>query len=115
MIKEAYARFFDIVELEDPYEARVGEKGMKRMVQLGFVIGFLTIQPLTGVVFGWTDHNFIIPTGLSANRLVFSTFFLMYLYNKFDLESMKKMDKRYGMELLYYPEKHEEYVTKKWN
>lgn len=113
-LNQYFAQYFGIVELEEPFEDVISMKGVRRMVQWGFALGFIISNVLSGLLFGWASHGFLLPTGLSVNRLMLITVLLFYFYNSFDIERMRDLDKKYGWNYIYVPEKHEEHVTKKW-
>lgn len=108
-----YAKFFGIVELEDPYEDRISDKGISRVIKIGFIIGFLLANFLTYFLLGSSGTGFIIPTGLGVNRLVFTVFILHFFYYRFDLETVKEIDKEFGLGIVYRPEIHEDKVEVK--
>jgi len=111
---DIYAKFFGIVELEG-MEDRIDLKGVKRVVMLGFIIGFIAINLLTYLSWGRAT-NFLIPSGLTVNRLVFITFLLQFLYHQVgsdNIDKIAELDEKYSFGLVYDEEKHGEYVVKK--
>ena len=109
-----FARFFKIVELEEPLEDRVHPSGMNRILKISFILAFFLSNLLTYYAFGAAGNNFLIPTGLSATRLVIITFLLMYFYQKFDTDKIVELDRRYDFGLVFHEDLHGEKVIKKW-
>ena len=108
-----FATFFKFRELKDPYDDVMGVRGVKRMVAIGFILGFLAINILSYLAFKPVDH-FILPTGLTTTRLVVVTFLLTMFYYKFDAEKLQEIDERYNLNYIYIPEKHEKHLKKKY-
>ena len=111
---EAYAKFFGIVEMQDPYEDLISRKGVKRIVKISFVLGFLLANLVSGLAFGWADHGFIIPTGLSVNRLVLIIVILFVIYSGFNEDAIADIDKKYDIGFIYHEDIHEDKVKHKW-
>lgn len=108
-----YAGYFGIVDLQDG-TARLREKGVKRVLKIGFALGFVTVNLLTYYVFGPSGAEFIIPTGLSTTRLVFTVFLLYFFLVRMDVDSIQELDQKYGWDFVYDEERDGHKVEHKW-
>lgn len=109
-----FAKFFHIVELEEPLEDRVHPSGVNRILKISFFLAFVLSNLLTFYIYGSAGNNFFMPTGLSTTRLVVVTFLLMFFYQQFDREKIVEMDKQYDFGFVFHEDLHGDKVIKKW-
>lgn len=101
---DATAEYFGIRRTENG-EDRITPRGLKRIKRIGFIGAYLLVNGISQTVLGASQANFILPTGLSTNRLVFVTFLFTLLYMQLDVENLQDIDKRYGLGWYYVPER----------
>lgn len=110
--KKYFGSYFGIVDLSDG-EPKLREYGVKRVIKLGFLLGWI-ISNLGSYYLLGPGADFIIPTGFSTTRLVFITFILYFLLNRFKLDKIREYDEQFDWGFVYDEEKHGDKVVKKW-
>lgn len=101
-----------MVDLEDG-TARLREKGLKRVLKIGFFLGWLLSNLGSYYLLG-RGADFIVPTGFSTNRLMFVTFLLYFLLIRFKTEKVVDWDRSFDWGYVFIEERDGGKVEKKW-